>query len=348
MNHVRRRLVEFLFQSFKLLSALSAQENVEVVMNMAGIPSKQATARAQDLLASMGLSGRAKHKPAELSGGEKQRVALARALANEPALILAEEPTANLDSQRGREVMTLLRTIAKEQGRTVVIVGHDARIREVADHVLWMIDRVIAEVLPVEKERVIRRLQQQGEIVGMVGDGVNDAPALAAADIGIAIGSGSDVAKETGRIILIKDDIRDVVTSIRLSRATMRKIKQTLFWALAYNSAAIPIAAVGLLNPIIAAAAMALSSLSVIVNSALLKGARLSDAGVVRTVEEPERKEGKVTLTKDPVCGMEVDQKKAAGQYRHDGKTCSFCSTKCHLRFKENPKAYVNGGSRGS
>jgi len=137
------------------------------------------------------------------------------------------------------------------------------------------IDRVIAEVLPADKADVIRGMQQEGQVVAMVGDGVNDAPALATADIGIAIGSGSDVAKETGGIILIKDDVRDVVTSIRISRATMRKIKQNLFWALVYNTLAIPVAAVGLLNPIIAAAAMALSSLSVIVTSALLKRARV-------------------------------------------------------------------------
>ncbi|MHB9117171.1 MAG: Lcl C-terminal domain-containing protein [Burkholderiales bacterium] len=110
--------------------------------------------------------------------------------------------------------------------------------------------------------------------VWAVRDGVNDAPALAAADI--SIGSGSDVAKETGGIILVKNDVRDVVVGIRLSRATFRKIKQNLFWAFIYNSVAIPIAALGFLNPILAAAAMALSSLSVIVNSAMLKRMRLS------------------------------------------------------------------------
>lgn len=133
------------------------------------------------------------------------------------------------------------------------------------------ITNVIAEVLPDKKAQVIQDLQKQGKFVAMVGDGVNDAPALAIATIGIAIGSGSDVAKETGGIILIRNDVRDVVTAIRIARATMAKIKQNLFWAFIYNTVSIPIAAFGFLNPIIAAAAMALSSLSVIVNSALLK-----------------------------------------------------------------------------
>lgn len=133
------------------------------------------------------------------------------------------------------------------------------------------IEKVIANVLPGGKADVIKKLQAEKKVVAMVGDGINDAPALAQSDIGIALGSGSDVAKETGGIVLIRDDLRDVVKGIKLSKATMRKIKQNLFWALAYNTLAIPVAAVGLLNPIIAAAAMALSSLTVVGNAALLK-----------------------------------------------------------------------------
>ena len=139
------------------------------------------------------------------------------------------------------------------------------------------IDRYIAGVLPENKAREISRLQKDCHIVAMVGDGINDAPALAQADIGIAIGTGTDVAIETGDIVLMRSDPMDVVEAIKISKKTISKIRQNLYWALVYNSAGIPIAAGILypffhitLNPIIAAAAMAFSSVSVVMNSLLL------------------------------------------------------------------------------
>lgn len=164
--------------------------------------------------------------------------------------------------------------LEKEGIEVIMLTGDNERTaKAIAAQV--GIEKIIANVLPWEKANIIKDLQKEGKIVSMVGDGINDAPALAQADIGIAIGGGSDIAKETGGIILVRDDIRDVVAGIKLSKATMRKIKQNLFWAFFYNTISIPIAAFGLLNPIIAAAAMSLSSLSVVSNSALLKRFKL-------------------------------------------------------------------------
>lgn len=175
---------------------------------------------------------------------------------------LKPEAQEAISSLKARNIGVVLLTGDNE--RTAKVIAKQAGI-----------ERILAEVLPEEKANVIRQLQSEGEVVAMVGDGVNDAPALATADIGIAIGSGSDVAKETGSIILIRNDVRDVTASIRLSQATMKKIKQNLFWAFFYNSIGVPLAAFGLLNPMIAGAAMALSSLSVIINSSLLKRVKI-------------------------------------------------------------------------
>ena len=166
----------------------------------------------------------------------------------------------------------------KQMGIEVVMLTGDNRLAAEAIANLVKIDRVIAQVLPSDKADVIKRLQSEGKTVAMVGDGINDAPALAVSNVGIAIGSGTDVAIESADIVLVHSDLRDVSAAIELSKKTMRIIKQNLFWAFGYNTVGIPVAAgllylLGgpLLSPMIGAAAMSMSSVSVLLNALRLK-----------------------------------------------------------------------------
>ena len=153
----------FVFQDFNLLSALDATENVEMAANLAGVTGRPARDRAVALLTRLGLGERLHFKPEQLSGGEKQRVALARALANDASLILADEPTANLDSANGREIARLLRHVATDEGRSVVIVSHDDRLKEIADRVLWLEDGTFRELATLAIDPVCEMSVTAGE-----------------------------------------------------------------------------------------------------------------------------------------------------------------------------------------
>jgi Cu+-exporting ATPase len=183
---------------------------------------------------------------------------------------------ADTTKEGAKEAIEALKSMGKE---VIMLTGDNERTAKYIGSKIG-IDGVIAQVLPQQKEEVISKLKSEGRKVAMVGDGINDAPALATADLGVAIGSGTDVAKETGGIILIKDDVRDVVTALELGKRTVAKIKQNLFWAFAYNTGLIPVAGgalvpflgVGIFGwlPMLAAVAMAMSSVTVVGNSILL------------------------------------------------------------------------------
>ena len=224
------------------------------------------------------LSGRGVEVDATMSSakdGLEGEAKTAMLVARDGALlgVVAVADTVKSDSA---DAVAALRSLGFE---TAMITGDNERTaRAIADKV--GIDRVLAEVLPDRKAAEVARLQEEGLVVAMVGDGINDAPALAQADVGIAIGTGTDVAIESGDIVLVKGDLSAVVRAAKLSRATFRKIRQNLFWAFFYNVVMIPLAVIGVMHPVLAEIAMAASSINVVTNSRRLQKADIGAASV--------------------------------------------------------------------
>jgi Cu+-exporting ATPase len=213
------------------------------------------------------------HRDAEAAGA----TAVLVAWADDAGVLRARAVLTVADTVRetSAEAITRMRALGL---RPVLLTGDNPTVATaVAAEVGIAADDVVAGVLPAEKAAVVEGLQAEGAVVAMVGDGVNDAAALARADLGVAMGTGSDIAIEAGDVTLVRDDLRGVPDALRLARRTLRVIRGNLFWAFAYNVAALPLAALGLLNPMIAGATMALSSVFVVANSLRLRRFRTGD-----------------------------------------------------------------------